>query len=268
MNIGYIIIENKNIRTNSLYKKTLHCVEYNIHKLFNMVWKKKYDREKFYINSLNNISKSKLIRLLRKNNIEKIVTQKQININYPKVKEIFVIKYFLNDIIKYVNDKFKIENSEIYLCVNDYTEENIELIRDMATKYKVINVVTENTKFRNVEKQLEKEEIYITVSTNKRLALKKAEIVINIDFNTFKKFNINRQMKIINLVENVVLPRGFDGYIIDSIILNSRKVMKVFSDYENFDKSILITSELLKIDNYNKIKEKIIKDKIYVEKCM
>ena len=75
--------------------------------------------------------------------------------------------------------KIEKEEAEIYICVDNYSRENIDIIERLCFELRNINLVTDHIRqFHELEKRLERNEIYIAVSNNKRKALKRAEIIL------------------------------------------------------------------------------------------
>ena len=61
----------------------------------------------------------------------------------------------------------KIEKVNISILINDLTEIEFENIKQIARKYKTINIVTNHIeKFKNIAKNLESEGIIITITNN------------------------------------------------------------------------------------------------------
>ena len=71
-------------------------------------------------------------------------------------------------------------------------------------------------------------------------------------------------MIVIDLSNNLKLEKGFDGIYIKGIKIKTNKVMRVFSEYENFDKNKLIEAEMIKIKNYEDIRKYIEMNKFEV----
>ena len=83
-----------------------------------------------------------------------------------------------------------------------------------------MNIVTENDSFFNLDRELENQNIFITVSKNKRRALKNAKFIINIDFTNFKDFNMNRTATIIDCGSKTEFSKSFEG---EKIQLNLKR---------------------------------------------
>lgn len=253
MKIGYI----KTFESNNSIKEHL---KYFFYKIFNIV---KQEKQTFIIAGFNKKIERKLNNLLIRSKFDYVVTEESIKINYPTISGKMVLKYFLPEIAEYCLNTMKLKIEEIYVCSNKFTKENCELIEELAQKIKVVNIITNNSQYNILEKELEAKGIYITVSSNKSKSLKNANIVINLDFDSFKEYNINRDFTLIDLKNNTKLPKAFKGTIIREINVNTKKVMRVFSEFENFDKSKLIEAEIIKLDQYLEKREFIRKNNIF-----
>ena len=254
MKIGYVKIRQAEggIVNNIIYK---------INSVLNTV---KQKNDIFGIIKLNDKTKKKIVNILRKNKIDYAIVENDEVINYPTLDGKYILKYMLPEIVDYCIKILKPKSEQIYICTNNYTSENNELIEELAEKVKVVNIFTENAQYNQLEKNLEKKGIYITVSANKRKSLKKANIVINLDLKNLDDCNINRNMVFIDLNKNTPLPKAFNGIIIKKAEINTKKVMRAFSDYENFNRSKIIEAEMLKLEGYKKSREFIKSNKLYI----
>lgn len=264
MKIGYIKIE-KLVKTDNIIYNIIRTLIYKWHEINNKVSQDKYNKNVFYINNFSQDSKEKIVELLSKNEIDYVIVEDKKNVGYPQVDSNLIIKYMLPELIDYCYNKAELTNKEIYLLVNDYNEENISIVTELANKVKVLNIVTENKMYHNLEKTLEENDIYITVSNNKRKSLKKAELCINIDFKTVGNYTINSNMILIDTKqEGIKLPKFFNGIIIRGININTKKVMSHFNDFENFDKQSLVTATILELNTYKEIRKIIENGKINI----
>ena len=267
MKIGYIKIEKQKKSNNYIYDFFFKVI-YLVHTLFNHVKRDKLYKNVFWINNFSKNSKEKLYRLLIRENIAYIVVENNIDIGYPKVESNLLLKYFLPEVVDYCMKKAKLENKEVYILVEKYNIINIDIIKELAKKVKVLNVVTQNNTYRDLENELENDEIYITVSSNKRKALKNAGLAINLDIENINDYTINCNMIIIDVKkEGINLPKYFNGIIIRSAIINTKKAIFTKEDLENFDKRKIIEAKILEMKNYELIRNWIIKNKIYIVNC-
>ena len=100
--------------------------------------------------------------------------------------------------------------------------ENISIIKELVNKVKTVNIISNNKNYTKLENELEKEGIYITVNNNPRKSLKRAILVINMDFKNIANYNYNRTMTIIDLTGNLKLSKGFEGIYIKSVKVRNR----------------------------------------------
>lgn len=110
---------------------------------------------------------------------------------------------------------------DIYILANRYQEKNTKIIRELAQKVKSINIITkEIAKYKVLEEIMAEEGMVMTVANNKRKSLKKAKIILNLDFTKeeLNQYTIFRNAVIINDVkEKMTNLRGFEGIIIQNI---------------------------------------------------
>ena len=250
MKIAYIKLDKpkEGILGNILYK---------IRIFFNYIYQDKFYKERYYIANTNEKSINKLINILKKNKVDYVIEENGININYPKLRGNYSLKYMLKETVKYCFRLTNLKVEEIFITVNRYTEENVQIIKDLAYIVKGVNIVSENTRYLNLEKELENNGVYITVNNNKRKSLKRANIVVNLDFKNFNQYAINRSMIIIDTSQYFNIRKGFDGIYIKGIKIKTDKIMRVFSEYENFNKDNLIEAEMIKINKYDDVRKYI-----------
>lgn len=222
-------------------------------KSLNIILKRKIeDNKKIYF--VPNIHKENIyIKLNKKLKNEKTQTQKiQIILSKSmkkykeKLKEYKIIdgkKTFIKkveSILEKILQENTIHMQDIYILTNKYSEESVSLIRDLAQKVKTMNVVTkEIEKYRVIEEIMKEKGIAISVSDNKRKSLKKAKIIINLDFEKEEiiKYTIFRNAILINLTqEKIINLKGFEGIIVQDIKLNLEETqwMKENSFLEEF----------------------------------
>lgn len=110
---------------------------------------------------------------------------------------------------------------DIYILANRYQEKNTKIIRELAQKVKSINIITkEIAKYKVLEEIMAEEGMVMTVANNKRKSLKKAKIILNLDFakEELNQYTIFRNAVIINDVkEKMASLRGFEGIVIQNI---------------------------------------------------
>ena len=270
MKIGYVSLKkvNKEIIKKYGIKGLIKYIIYRIKSLTNSVKQDKNNKSLFYINNTNQKTKTKLNNLLAKNKIEYAVYENGIDTGYSKIKSKSIMKYMLPEIIEYCKKKLESSSDEIYLCINEYNQENEEIIEELANKTKVVNIVSNNPLYKKLETKLEQREIYITVINNKRKSLKRAELVINFDFKNFKEFNINRDMVLIELADRNTITKGFEGILVTGIKIQTKRVKRIFDEFENFNKQELLMAEMIENQNYVKNRKFIRDNKIELSKLI
>jgi hypothetical protein len=174
-------------------------------------------------------------RIVKEIENDKKTSRRKIDIilseNLKKYKEYFtglsvldgkgVYKEHLEDVIQEVLGNNPIELQDIYFLSNMYANSNVSVIEKIASKVKSINIITKDVKnYSILENILLEKGIVVTVLNNKKKSLKKAKIIVNLDFDgeEIKKYNIFRKACIINLNDTSIKKiQGFDGIIINGI---------------------------------------------------
>lgn len=246
LKIGYVRLDN---RKNVLNKEKIKIF---CRKLIIKVSKEKVDdgfiflvpKYKKYTEYIKNKIFKQLIHYIIEENIEYIVLEeglKQLfseeNLQIDKIKQTenfkqndlkilngkIIMKKSIFYILEYIFNISKINMNlqNIYVFVNKYNQENINIIEDLSTKFKTINIITKNVRqFQILEKKLYNEGILITVSNNRRKSARNAKYIINIDFDKeiFEKYNINTSSIILNLTnEKIFFEKCFQGILINNI---------------------------------------------------
>ena len=246
----------------------LSKIEYMYRNLFCKI---KEENNIIYIPSNKEKIIKKLVQKLKEDEVDYIIKDKSVQLKYNELDGRYINKYMIPEILdfcfKYLEKEGKLE--EIYICTNNFNRENIDIVQELVNKVKVVNIVTNQLRqFQELEKRLEKNDIYITVSSNKRKALKKANIIINLDFQNFNGFNINRNSIIINCNQNIEVGKDFEGICIQKVAISTNKVMRIFSEMPDMDKDKLIEAELLKEKDYFSRRAFIISNKIKIVNLM
>lgn len=221
----------------------------------------------YYIPDTNEKILNKLLSKLKGNEVDYAITENSIKLDYPKLNGKYLLKCAISEVIDYcfkTLDK-NTELEEIYIMAENYTKENIRIIETLTEKVKVVNVVTTHLRqFQELEKKLERRDIYITVSSNKRKALKNAELIINLDSKNFNGFNVNKSSIIVNCNNEFSLNKDFEGICIEKINVDIKKIMRIFAENENMDRQELFEAELLKTSQYDEARYILEKSKMQV----
>lgn len=256
MNIGYIKLDKLN-RLEKIYRKIFKII--------------RIENNYFYIPENNEKIIKKLLEKLQVENIDYIISENDININYNRFNGKYLIKYALPEIIDYCLNIIDInpKQQEIHICVEKFSKENIDIIETLVERVKVVNLVTNHLKqFQELEKRLDKNERYITVSNNKRKSLKKSNIIINLDFKNLNEYNVNRNAIIINCNKELNLNKDFEGICIERIDIEISKILRIFSENKNMNKQELFEAELAKQQNYDEARYILEKSKIKIKKLI
>lgn len=137
-------------------------------------------------------------------------------------KEKYLMKVMLYEILKYIEKIADADYRNESIYVTMISEKNKNVLLEIIDLFKNINIITTRIGYmRRLEKNiLKNKDSIISISNNKRKALKRARLLINFDFNDnlLKEFSINRNCIIINLNnERIRLNSIFQGCIIDSV---------------------------------------------------
>lgn len=246
-------------------------------KLDKLNWLKKFygrlfgiiriENKTYYIPDINEKIKNKLISKLKLQKIEYVITEKGIELDYPKLNGKYLLKCALLEVLEYCFDAMEknAELEEIYILVENYSEENVKIIEKLIEKVKVVNVVTTRLKqFQELEKRLQRKEIYITVSSNKRKALKNAELIINLDCKNTNGFNVNKNSIIVNCNREFAVSKDFEGICIEKINIEIKKIMRIFTENEKMNRTELFEAELLKTNQYDEARYILEKSKMQI----
>lgn len=226
----------------------------------------------------------KVKKILEKTNCRTIILSKYLKkqenfvdlINMYKINVIdgrWLFLVLLDKILDYIVVKRKLEKKQINVSIMvkqntcDYVIENIKKISKI---YKSINIVTPNIeKFKKLEEEIfEENGVIITISNNKRKSLKRADIIINIDFSEeeLNKYNIPDEAIIVNIDGNIEInKKRFNGLNINDYEISFEKFDEF--DYEKdklYWKKDLYEASIYKKQPYQYIERKINKDKVKI----
>lgn len=200
------------------------------------------------------------------------------NINVKMINGKKLMEYMEFDIMKYILEKQKhsMRQEDIYIIFKRDNSLNLNFLVRFIENFRMTNVVTNDiARLKNVQDNLlDNENILISVSNNKKKALRRAKYVLNVNLTTeeLAKYNINRNAVIINIRENVKYSNpGFEGVNVNYFDI---KVPDEFDEKfeqmgNNFDLVKLYESILI-AENFGeasteKVYEKIARDEIQVK---
>lgn len=188
---------------------------------------KKKDRKKI---------KEKLARIIKKLGIDAVVFSKELEgdfkndicemINIKVVNGKKLMEFMEYDIVKYVLDKQNADTKkeDIYIVFKRNSNLNLDFLKRFLENFRLVNIVTNDVdKLKNIQDNLlDNEGILISVSNNKRKALKRAKYILNINLTKeeLEKYRINREAIIVNIGENV----KYDEPCFDGVNINYFKI--------------------------------------------
>lgn len=223
----------------------------------------------------------KINRKLYDNNIENVVLS-----NYLEENEIlkqklycqninildgrYLLYLLIPEIVDYIlkRQKKKLENGEITLLINDFTENNARIITYIAQSVKRVNIVTNHSnKFKKLEEYLYNElGIILNITNNKNKSLANAGLIINIDFpeEIINKYEINSNAIIVNIFNEIkIRAKRFNGVNINYYKAYIPKKYKM----EGFKDNLIYESSIYKY-NYENARKDIITNKIKIKKLI
>ena len=239
-------------------------------------------------------TKKRLVRYIKKLNIDTLVFSKELdgefkeeicnmllNYNVDILNGKRLMNFMKLEIVKYVLDKQNknMKNEDIYIIFKKNEKMDFENLKEFIENFRMTNIVTNDlNRMKNIQENLlENDGILISVSNNKKKALKRAKYILNINLTKeeLSKYYINRNAIIINIKENVKYDiLNFDGININyfGIKCPDELIEKFEQIGENFDfvklyESILLMENVNKINN-EKIIEKIKKDEITISEIL
>lgn len=236
----------------NILKRTLKKLEFNEDRIILNCKCEKYTIKKKK-KIVNNIRK-----ILTKNNSNKVILSNELkqdidftNLLYSNNLDIIdgkiLFKLLISKILKNICKKndLKSEEKQIGITVNQVDSFAINLIEELSRDFKTLNVVTNNINYlKKIKEKLWTEDgIIITVTNNKKKALLRADIILNIDFpeELINMYNICDNTIIVNLEESIkIKKKRFNGRIINEYNIKLRPETKICSelikeDYKDFD---------------------------------
>ncbi len=130
----------------------------------------------------------------------------------------WIFKYMLPNVIDYISEKMNRDSGlqEIAVMTNDNSENNLKMLAELAQKVKLLSIVTEDLdKFKHLEEFLMGNMgIVIRTTNNKKKALNKSNIILNLDFQEgdINKYSIPKQAIFVSTNDKIVIKsRRFEG---------------------------------------------------------
>ena len=188
-----------------------------------------------------------------------------------KLKKILAIKA-----IEYIADiqKIDISSIELTILVNNTSELNIYLIKELAKTVKNIKIVSSNLyKFKKLEETLYEDfGIAIQFSNSYKKSLAKSQMIINLDFNEMdiNEYTLFEKGIIINCTENKLKIKSmlFNGVIVNSYQIEWKKELqdkfKTIGLYNQYNSFLLYESIINTNYKISQLFDKIEEDKIKI----
>ena len=188
----------------------------------------------------------------------KIGNKNMNNIKYTP-KEKHLMKVMLYEILKYIEKTTDAEYRNESIYVSMISERNKNILLEILDMFKNVNIITTRVGYmRRMEKSILKgKDSIISISNNRRKALKRARLLINFDFddNILNEFWINRDCIIINLNnKKIELKRNFQGCIIDNIQIDFKNQFEQYINKSRYNIEDLYCSYMQNYDYRYKIK--------------
>ena len=214
--------------------------------------------KKLYDNNIENVV---LSNYLEENEIlkQKLYCQ---NINILDGRYLFYL--LIPEIIEYIlkRQKVKLQNGEVTLLINDFTQNNAKIITYIAQNVKRVNIVTNHSnKFKKIEDYLYNElGVILNITNNKSKSLSNANIIINIDFPE----EINSNAIIVNIFNEIkIRAKKFNGININYYKACIPKEYQI----DGFQNNLVYESSIYKC-SYENARKDIIANKIRIKKLV
>ncbi len=227
-----------------------------IYKIFNFLGFIKIEKNYLILSStyedVNNKTITNILKAAQKLNFKNVALAEGLQSNLALNKELLnsnfdildgtkIYKFLTYEIINKIAyiQNIKIQSMEITFLTNNNSDINMESIKMLAQKCKVVNVLTERIDlFTDLEKQLYDDQgIIINVSRNKRKTCMYSDIILNLDFEnkTLEQCRIREKTIIVQFTKAKF--ENKTGVTITSYKLNipdkysaSKKMLKHFSN--------------------------------------
>jgi hypothetical protein len=225
----------------------------------------------------------KLKKYIKKKEIEAIVVSKKIkknkefmnyleSINKPIINGRWLFKYLVIQVLEYIAkcQNKEISEQNISLVFKNYTDVIAFYIEYLSKNAKSIKIVTRNRyKLRQIEKKIYSEYgIALSISNNKRKAIRNESIIINFDLdeNEINKFRINDCAILVNLKEKIeIKSKRFKGVNINFYEIDFKnKFIDSLEWINEYEKQDIYESYQYKNAHIYDIEEEILKNNIKI----
>ena len=221
------------------------------------------DKEEKTLRKIESIvRKNPISNIILSRSIKEIASNKERTEIYKNVNKIIknskenksIYRDFVKTIIKSaIERKRKIpEEQSLSILIDTKDYNNTQLINELMTQYKMINIVTPNRKqFESLEEEAEQNFEPISVLNNKRKSLSNAKYILNVDFSGDKiaEYCINRTAVIFNIADTKIDKlMYFDGIIINNVQLMDNDEFSLQDKY-SIQREKLVEAVQKKVEN-------------------
>lgn len=264
-------------------KKFIHIINKIKHNFIRIKEEKFDNKILVIINDLEQQTLNKLSQYIKRNCINRVCLSNNLLANKNFIEFIkkenvkifdgkWLFKQLTFNCVEFIckSKKENLAYQEIAFLSNDINDILVENIRDIATKVRILNVITEDErKFRKLEKELYEEKgIILNMNNNYRKSLAKSDIIFNFDFSEeeINKYTLPKKACIINFNNTVKINlKSFEGINADFFeITMPRKYLKNSIYLNDFDNSVLYESYIYKNTTSKNIKKEIEKDGVNI----
>ena len=230
---------------------------------------------------LSNKKARKIVESLLKYNVKMVAISRELKDNEILKSELYsnnikiidgkyLFRLLMEQSIKYIctKSKRKLEDTSISILTNDYNKLNEMMILKLARETKTLNIITNHIdKFENLEEYLYNEQgIVIRLSNNKKVALLKSNIIINLDFpkEAVNEYLLPNKCVIVNAGNNVKIEsKRFNGINVKDYIISIPEKYKM----KNFEDKIVYENIILNMSK-EAAEKQILEDKIQIKKLI
>lgn len=188
----------------------------------------------------------------------------------------WLFKYLVVQVLEYIEkqQKKKIEEQNLAFMIDSYNEIVEFYIKYLTNKVKSLKIITEKrNKFKQIENEMfQNDGTVLTISNNKRKALKNIDIIINFEYSEEKinKFAIKDNAIIINLKEKItIISKRYRGININSYdICFSNRYLEMLEWIKKFENKEIYESYIYGKQNIYNIEKQMIKDNVEIKELI
>lgn len=188
----------------------------------------------------------------------------------------WLFKYLVVQVLEYIEkqQKKKMEEQNLAFVIDSYNEIVEFYIKYLTNKVKSLKIITEKrNKFKQIENEMfQNDGTVLTISNNKRKALKNIDIIINFEYSEEKinKFAIKDNAIIINLKEKItIISKRYRGININSYdICFSNRYLEMLEWIKKFENKEIYESYIYGKQNIYNIEKQMIKDNVEIKELI